>query len=75
MAHDSESSIRIDSELRRPDPTEVRDPASPTFTSGLVLGLLIGGGHFGGDGRQPQVTLRMHVRHEPLLRLKSGHIC
>ena len=38
------------------------------FSSGVVLGLLIGEGHFGGDGRQPQVTLRMHVRHEPLLR-------
>lgn len=32
------------------------------------MGLLIGEGHFGGDGRQPQVTLRMHVRHESLLR-------
>jgi hypothetical protein len=41
---------------------------SPTFTSGLVLGLLIGEGSFGGDGKQAQVTLRMHVRHEPLLR-------
>jgi hypothetical protein len=30
------------------------------------VGLLIGEGHFGGDGRQPQVTLRMHVRHAPL---------
>jgi hypothetical protein len=29
-----------------------------------LLGLLVGEGHFGGDGRQPQVTLRMHVRHE-----------
>jgi hypothetical protein len=28
--------------------------------------LLIGEGHFGGDGRQPQVTLRMHVKHAPL---------
>ena len=28
--------------------------------------MLIGEGHFGGDGRQPQVTLRMHVRHAPL---------
>jgi hypothetical protein len=28
------------------------------------VGLLVGEGHFGGDGRQPQVTLRMHVRHE-----------
>lgn len=30
------------------------------------MGLLLGEGHFGGDGRQPQVTLRMHVRHEAL---------
>jgi hypothetical protein len=35
---------------------------------GLVAGVLIGEGHFGGDGRQPQVTLRMHVRHEALFR-------
>jgi hypothetical protein len=35
---------------------------------GLIVGLLIGEGHFGGDGRKPQVTLRMHVRHEALLR-------
>jgi hypothetical protein len=35
---------------------------------GIVVGLLIGEGHFGGDGRQPQVTVRMHVRHEALLR-------
>jgi hypothetical protein len=35
---------------------------------GLVAGLLIGEGHFGGDGRYPQVTLRMHVRHEALFR-------
>ncbi|HUC37579.1 MAG TPA: hypothetical protein VMR97_10705 [Acidimicrobiales bacterium] len=33
-----------------------------------MIGLLIGEGHFGGDGRAPQVTLRMHVRHERLLR-------
>lgn len=36
------------------------------FTKGFVLGLLVGEGHFGGDGRQPQVVLRMHVRHEKL---------
>ncbi|MGH9106939.1 MAG: hypothetical protein ACRDZX_14130 [Acidimicrobiales bacterium] len=36
------------------------------FDKGLLVGLLIGEGHFGGDGRQPQVTLRMHVRHEDL---------
>jgi hypothetical protein len=35
---------------------------------GIIVGLLIGEGHFGGDGRQPQVTLRMHVRHEALMR-------
>ena len=35
---------------------------------GIVVGLLIGEGHFGGDGRQPQVTLRMHIRHEVLMR-------
>jgi len=33
-----------------------------------MVGLLVGEGHFGGDGRQPQVTLRMHVRHEALFR-------
>jgi hypothetical protein len=38
------------------------------FERGLLLGVLIGEGHFGGDGKQPQVTLRMHVRHEALFR-------
>jgi hypothetical protein len=40
----------------------------PAFDRGVVLGVLIGEGHFGGDGKQPQVTLRMHVRHEALFR-------
>ncbi len=35
---------------------------------GLLAGVLIGEGHFGGDGKYPQVTLRMHVRHEGLFR-------
>ena len=35
---------------------------------GILLGILVGEGHFGGDGRQPQVTLRMHVAHESLFR-------
>ena len=43
---------------RRPDP----------LTTGYLLGLLAGEGHFGGDGRQPHVTLRMHTRHEKLFR-------
>ena len=38
------------------------------FERGVVVGVLIGEGSFGGDGRQPQVTLRMHVRHERLFR-------
>ncbi len=32
------------------------------------MGLLIGEGSFGGDGKQPHVTLRMHIRHEALFR-------
>ncbi len=35
---------------------------------GFVAGLLAGEGHFGGDGKQPQITLRMHTRHEVLMR-------
>src|SRR3712207_5709156 len=38
------------------------------FEKGLVAGILIGEGSFGGDGRQPQITLRMHTRHEALFR-------
>jgi hypothetical protein len=33
---------------------------------GILVGILIGEGHFGGDGKNPQITLRMHVRHEAL---------
>jgi len=36
------------------------------FDFGYLVGLLVGEGHFGGDGRQPHVTLRMHVRHEAI---------
>lgn len=39
---------------------------------GQLVGLLVGEGHFGGDGRQPHVTLRMHVRHEGLFRWLEG---
>jgi hypothetical protein len=47
------------------------DAASPPLSDvdrGIVAGILIGEGHFGGDGRYPQITLRMHVRHESLFR-------
>jgi hypothetical protein len=36
------------------------------FDRGLVAGILMSQGSFGGDGKQPQVTLRLHVRHEAL---------
>lgn len=46
-----------------------RGSGMPTeYEIGVLTGLLVGEGHFGGDGRQPQVTLRMHVRHERLFR-------
>jgi hypothetical protein len=38
------------------------------FDEGFVVGLLLTQGSFGGDGRQPQVTLRLHVRHEGVVR-------
>lgn len=45
------------------------DPqAGDPLSVGFLIGLLAGEGHFGGDGRQPHVTLRMHVRHEATFR-------
>src|SRR5262249_47600889 len=38
------------------------------FDFGFLVGLLVGEGYFGGDGRQPQVALRMHVRHEAIFQ-------
>jgi hypothetical protein len=49
--------------------------ARPELTDverGLLVGVLIGEGHFGGDGRYPQVTLRMHVRHAALFHRLYG---
>jgi hypothetical protein len=45
-----------------------RQPELTNLERGLVVGVLIGEGHFGGDGKHPQITLRMHVRHESLFR-------
>lgn len=36
------------------------------FDSGYFVGILVGEGSFGGDGKQPQVTLRMHTRHQAI---------
>ncbi len=47
------------------------DEAPPALTDverGLFVGVLIGEGHFGGDGKYPHITLRMHTRHEALFR-------
>jgi hypothetical protein len=38
------------------------------FEHGLLVGILIGEASFGGDGKQPQVAVRLHVRHEALFR-------
>jgi hypothetical protein len=43
------------------------------FDRGFVVGLLVGEGSFGGDGKQPQVVLRMHVRHEAIFRWLEAH--
>ena len=48
--------------------TESGPEALSAFEVGFLVGVLVGEGHFGGDGRQPHVTLRMHVRHEPLFQ-------
>src|SRR3979409_2719530 len=42
------------------------EPQLTDVERGLLAGILIGEGHFGGDGKNPQITLRMHVRHEAL---------
>jgi hypothetical protein len=43
-------------------------PNMDPFERGFLVGILVGEGHFGGDGRQPHVTLRMHTDHEALFR-------
>jgi len=38
------------------------------FREGFFVGILVAQGHFGGDGKQPQITLRLHTKHERLLQ-------
>lgn len=47
-------------------------PELTPFDRGLLVGVLVGEGSFGGDGRQPQVTVRMHTRHEALFQWLAG---
>lgn len=49
-------------------------PALPPAHAGFLMGLLAGEGHFGGDGRQAQATLRMHTRHEGLFRWLMSNV-
>src|ERR1700761_2384093 len=49
--------------MNEPPEREITD-----IERGLVTGLLIGEGHFGGDGKQPHIVLRMHIRHERIFR-------
>jgi len=43
------------------------------YEIGFLVGLLVGEGHFGGDGKQPQVTLRMHTAHKALFEWLVAH--
>jgi hypothetical protein len=52
--------------------SERPQPALSDVERGLVVGVLIGEGSFGGDGKQPHITLRMHTRHEALFRWLQG---
>ena len=56
----------MDSPPSDPSPSASR-PLSE-FERGVFVGLMVGEASFGGDGKQPQITLRMHVRHEALFR-------
>lgn len=49
-------------------------PVLSEFDRGFLVGLLVGEGSFGGDGKQPQVTLRMHTRHESLFRWLTARL-
>ena len=54
--------------MARPPAPLPPPPDLTPYELGLLVGLLVGEGHFGGDGRQPQITLRMHTDHEALFR-------
>jgi len=57
--------------VKQQDPEHSTDQPARALTElerGIVVGILIGEGHFGGDGRYPHITLRMDTRHETLFR-------
>lgn len=53
------------SDLRGSVQPTTTEPLSD-FERGVFVGLMVGQASFGGDGKQPQITLRMHIRHEAL---------
>jgi hypothetical protein len=52
----------------------MRPPPLDAFQTGFLIGLLVGEGHFGGDGRQAQITLRMHTRHGRVFRWLTARL-
>lgn len=44
------------------------------FDAGFLVGILVGEGHFGGDARQAQITLRMHTDHAALFTWLTQHV-
>ena len=64
VAVDGETTSR----LRLPEVPGGVEQGLGEFDLGFLVGILAGEGHFGGDGRQPEITLRMHTRHERLFR-------
>lgn len=54
-------------EPRATDPATA-DGSLSARDRGFFAGLMVGQGSFGGDGKQPQITLRMHTRHEAVFR-------
>ncbi len=65
MGHEPDASGGAGGDEASP-PTNRRPLAG--FDAGFLVGILVGEGHFGGDGRQAQVTLRMHTDHAALFR-------
>lgn len=48
--------------------------AISSFDAGFLVGILVGEGHFGGDARQPQITLRMHTDHAAIFAWLTQHV-
>lgn len=64
---DGETQMMRECRFMTPNPLAPGGRDNP-LAVGYFLGLLVGEGHFGGDGRQPHIVLRMHVRHEAIFR-------